>query len=232
MNKLTVFIALALVTCLTYPAVAKPADAVVDAAVSGYHMMTSATHRVYNLLLRALHVVYSALLYPRVIVTRVLGFTLTYALTKTLIVLTEDFFAIAGVFVKGAGALASFCCSAPLGLFVALNFIISNVTSLLSIFLVSVSSFIPAILSNYVHDFVFNFVEGFSDPWPTMIALWPEIEYYMDALQSITSISGAVSGTQQTTGILSLLSLPINVLLNLLGGLLNAIMFTHIRRGQ
>jgi hypothetical protein len=230
MNKLTVFIALSLVTCLAYPAAAKPA--VVDTVVSGYYAITSMAHRIYSLFLRTLHAAYSLMLYPRTVVAEALGFTVAHALTKTLIVLTEDFFAIAGVFVKGIGLLSSFCCSAPLGLFVALNFIISNVTSLLSIFLVSVSSFIPAILSNYVHDFVFNFVEGFSDPWPTMIALWPEIEYYMDALQSITSISGAVSGTQQTTGILSLLSLPINVLLNLLGGLLNAIMFTHIRRGQ
>jgi hypothetical protein len=230
MNRLTVLVTLSLLTCLAYPAAAKPA--VVDTVVSGYYSITSMAHRIYALLLRALHTAYGLMLYPRTIIAESLGFTLTHALTKTLIVLTEDLFAIAGVFVKGIGLLSSFCCSAPLGLLVASNFILSNVVSLVSIFLTSVSSFIPAILSNYMHDFVLNFVEGFNDPWPTMVALWPEIEYYMDALQSITSISGAVSGTQQTTGILSLLSLPINVLLNLIGGLLNAVMFTHIRRGQ
>jgi hypothetical protein len=71
-------------------------------------------------------------------------------------------------------------------------------------------------------------MEGFSDPWPTFMAIWPEIEYYMDILEPVTSLSGLLQGASDGSTLGSVLTLPLNLVISCAGGILNAIMYTSI----
>jgi len=226
-RKIEAFFLIALVLLTTVNA--QPAKEAVDAMAEIYYGAVSLAHRVYDLVLSALRAILRMVLLPRTCITNFFGFTLTYAITKVLTVLIEDIFAISGLFMKGFGAATALCLSIPITLLTAVNFLCSNMVYLLSVFLVSVSSFTPEVLSAYLHDFVFNFVEGFNDPWPTCMAIWPEIEYYIDILEPLTSLSSLLGSAAQSLGTLgSLLTLPIDLVIGCAGGLLNAIMYTKL----
>jgi hypothetical protein len=223
-----IFLALAIFV----PANAQPAERVTDAVVGCYGKTVSVFHRGYGLFLRSLGYAMRMILLPRALSVRLFGFTLIYAIAKVVSVLTEDLFVVLGVVVRGLGAITGLCLSCPIGLMAVTNFLLSNGIYLTSVFLVSVSSFTPEVLSAYVHDFVFNFMEGFSDPWPTFMAIWPEIEYYMDLVEPLTGLSGMMQNTTQSLGALgSLLTLPLSIAANCVncgGGFLNAVMYTEI----
>jgi hypothetical protein len=208
---------------------AQPAKEAVDAVVNCYDETVALAHRTYDLVINALKAMLRLVLSPRSLITEFFGFTITYAITKVVTVFIRDIFVIFSLFMKGFGAITGLCLSIPISLLAAVNFLCSNMIYLLSVFLVSVSSFIPEALSAYVHDFVFNFVEGCNDPWPTFMAIWPEVEYYMDILESLTSISSLLGDAAQSLGTLgSLLTLPIDLVMNCAGGILNAIMYTKL----
>jgi len=225
-RALTVFF---VTIALLSTAYAQPAQQAVDAVADVYYGVVSISHRIYELGMELLSGLMRLVLLPRTLVEEFFGFTLMYAIVKVTTVLVEDIFVVLGLFMRGFGAITSLCLSCPLCLMAAINFLLSNVIYLFSVFLVSVSSFMPGILSAYVHDFVFNFMEGFSDPWPTCIAVWPEIEYYMDIIEPLTGLSGMMQNTTQSLGALgSLLTLPLSTIVNCAGGVLNAIMYTKI----
>jgi len=218
-------IALVLLTTVN----AQPAKEAVDAVVEIYYGAVSLAHRAYDFAISALRAILNMVLLPRTLFTNFFGFTLTYAITKVLTVLIEDIFVISGLLMRGLGAITALCLSVPITLLTAINFLCSNMVYLLSVLLVSVSSFTPEFLSAYVHDFVFNFVEGFNDPWPTCMAIWPEIEYYIDILEPLTSLSSLLGSAAQSLGTLgSLLTLPIDLVISCAGGVLNAIMYTKL----
>lgn len=227
MKKINAVFLIALVLLTTVNA--QPAKEAVDAVANCYDETVSIAHRTYDLCLQLFHLPIRFVLFLRSVVERFFGFTIAYAITKVVTVFIRDIFVIFGLFMKGSGAITGLCLSIPISLLAAINFLCSNMIYLLSVFLVSVSSFIPEALSAYVHDFVFNFVEGFNDPWPTCMAIWPEIEYYIDILEPITSLSSLLGSAAQSLGALgSLLTLPIDLVVNCAGGILNAIMYTKL----
>ncbi|MDY6985685.1 MAG: hypothetical protein SVE93_04690 [Candidatus Thermoplasmatota archaeon] len=227
MKKIKAIFLIALVLLTTVKA--QPAKEAVDGVVNCYDETVSIAHRTYDFAISALKALLRTVLSPRSLITEFFGFSITYAITKVVTVFIRDIFVIFGLFMKGFGAITGLCLSIPIGLLAAINFLCSNMIYLLSVFLVSVSSFIPEALSAYLHDFVFNFVEGCNDPWPTCMAIWPEIEYYMDILESLTSLSSSLGSAAQSLGTLgSLLTLPIDLVMNCAGGILNAMMYTKL----
>jgi len=226
MRKGEAFAVILMAVALLSTAYAQPAQQAVDAVADVYYGVVSISHRIYELGMDLLSGLMRLVLLPRTLVEEFFGFTLMYAIVKAATVLVEDIFVVLGLFVRGLGAIAGLCLSCPIGLLAVTNFLLSNVIYLTSVFLVSVSSFMPDMLSAYVHDFVFNFIEGFNDPWPTLMAIWPEIEYYMDILEPLTSLSGLLQNTTQALG--SLLTLPISMIVNCAGGVLNAVMYTTL----
>jgi len=243
MRRLSMFIGILLLLSTFVPVISQrtviaqqetPGEKIASITSRTYYGVTSLVKRVYHAFLDLL---FLSLLWLRSLYIRIINFvgiSPTAALTTVFKVLVMDFFTVLSKFAKGADVFTSLAIGLLLAVLLAINFIILNFVSLISLFLTDITILTPECLIDYWYDFIFNFIEGFSDPWPTLIAIWSEIEYYQGIIGSISALGSTIGQTVQEIApllfLMSLLSGLINLIVGPIAGLLNAIMYTRLKR--
>jgi hypothetical protein len=241
MRRLSMFIGILLLLSTFVPAISQrtviaqqPGEKIASITSRTYYSVTSLVKRTYHAFLSILFRILSWLRSLYIRIRTFVGISPTAALTTVFKVLVMDFFTVLSKFAKGADVFTSLVVGLLLTVLLAINFIILNFVSLISLFLTNITILTPGCLVDYWHDFIFNFIEGFSDPWSTLIAIWSEIEYYQGIIGSISELGSTIGQTVQGTSplslLMSLLSGLINLIVEPIAGLLNAIMHTRLRR--
>ena len=231
-KKMSLLISVLILLQITHPVVAQSSEVMEitsDAYDGAKDVIRRAYHAIAQIILRFFNLFTSA--YGRLF--SLLGLSPLRILISVPAVLIEDIFDVFAFLAKVSGTLFSVVLALFLLMFTSLNFLLYNSVDVLSIFLGSTTSLTPEFLLLYSREFVFLFMEGFNDPWPTLMSVWPEVDYYRNLigpLSSLTSTMSQIGGGTTFTSILSILFLiPISLLVDVVGGLLNAIMHTRIQ---
>ena len=197
MRRLSLFMGILLLLSAFAPAIffektaaRQPGEKIADIASRTYHSATNLVKWVYHTFLDVLIRILSWFKSLYIRTTAYIGISPT-ALKTVFKVLVLDFFVVMSKFVKGGDLIISLINSALIVVLVAINFVMVNFISQISIFLTNITILTPEYMVDYWHDFIFNFMEGFSDPWATLVVIWPHIEYYQGILTSISDLGSA-----------------------------------------